>query len=325
MKKFCLAASVVGVLNFAMVGAAVAAFPERPITIVVGYAPGGTTDILARAIAEQLGKNLKTSVIIENRAGAAGNLAAAMVEKATPDGYTLFVATVSSHGINPAIYNRNLGYRPVEGFAPVGMVASIPLLLVTNPKLGFSTVDQLVNAAKEKPGQLNYSSSGNGSPVHMAGAMFARAAGVEIVHVPYRGGALANTSVMSGETQFTFATMPAALPQVKAGALEAVAVTTANRSDQLPDTPAVAEASGFSGYEINTWNALMAPSGTPPETIATLNNAIAEILKTPALKERFEREGATPQWMSPSDTGKFIDQELAKWKETSDRLKIEIQ
>ena len=202
------------------------AYPSQPVRIVVGYAAGGTTDILARALGEQLSKELKQPVIIENKAGAAGNIAAASVQQAAPDGYTLFMATVSSHGINPVVYKKSLGYDPVGGFTPVSMIASIPLVLVANPKLPVASVADLVKLAREKPGDLNYSSSGNGSPVHVAGAMFASEAKVQIQHVPYRGGSLANSSVMSGETQFSFATLPAALPQVRAGALRALAVTT---------------------------------------------------------------------------------------------------
>ncbi|MFU2070080.1 Bug family tripartite tricarboxylate transporter substrate binding protein [Bordetella hinzii] len=286
--------------------AAQAAYPEQPIRIVIGYAAGGTTDILARALAEQLGKTLKQSIIVENKPGAAGNIAAASVQQAAPDGYTVFMATVSSHGINPALYKKSLGYDPVGGFAPVGMVASIPLVLVANPKLPATDVAGLVALAKSKPGEMNYSSSGNGSPVHLAGAMFAQQAHLDIVHVPYRGGSLANTAVMTGEAQFSFATLPGAMPQVKAGALRALAVTTRERSPQLPDVPTVAEAPGFKGYEINTWNALLAPKGTPPEAIATLNAALKQAMASDKLKEHFQREGATPVTSTPAELASFI-------------------
>ncbi|KCB43226.1 tripartite tricarboxylate transporter family receptor [Bordetella hinzii 5132] len=293
--------------------AAQAAYPEQPIRIVIGYAAGGTTDILARALAEQLGKTLKQSIIVENKPGAAGSIAAASVQQAAPDGYTVFMATVSSHGINPALYKKSLGYDPVDGFAPVGMVASIPLVLVANPKLPATDVAGLVALAKSKPGEMNYSSSGNGSPVHLAGAMFAQQAHLDIVHVPYRGGSLANTAVMTGEAQFSFATLPGAMPQVKAGALRALAVTTRERSPQLPDVPTVAEAPGFKGYEINTWNALLAPKGTPPEAIATLNAALKQAMASDKLKEHFQREGATPVASTPAELASFIQAELAKW------------
>ncbi|QVQ28850.1 Bug family tripartite tricarboxylate transporter substrate binding protein [Achromobacter deleyi] len=300
-------------------------YPSQPIRIIVGYSAGGTTDILARALGEQLSKELKQPIIIENKAGAAGNIAAAAVQQAAPDGYTLFMATVSSHGINPAVYRKSLGYDPVGGFTPVSMIASIPLVLVANPKLPVKSVADLVELARAKPGDLNYSSSGNGSPVHVAGAMFASEAHVTIQHVPYRGGALANSSVMSGETQFSFATLPAALPQVKAGSLRALAVTTRERSTELPDVPTVAETTSFKGYEINTWNALMAPKGTPDAVVDVLNKAVARALAMPALQTRFKGEGATPGASSPAELGQFVNAELARWATVIKEVNIQIE
>lgn len=322
-------------LSVALAGLAVAcavapahgqnSYPSQPIRIIVGYSAGGTTDILARALGEQLSKELKQPIIIENKAGAAGNIAAAAVQQAAPDGYTLFMATVSSHGINPAVYRKSLGYDPVGGFTPVSMIASIPLVLVANPKLPVNSVADLVELARTKPGDLNYSSSGNGSPVHVAGAMFASEAHVKIQHVPYRGGALANSSVMSGETQFSFATLPAALPQVKAGSLRALAVTTRERSTELPDVPTVAETTAFKGYEINTWNALMAPKGTPDAVVAVLNQGVARALAVPALQTRFKGEGATPGASSPAELGQFVDTELTRWAAVIKEVNIQIE
>lgn len=300
-------------------------YPSQPIRIIVGYSAGGTTDILARALGEQLSKELKQPIIIENKAGAAGNIAAASVQQAAPDGYTLFMATVSSHGINPAVYRKSLGYDPVGGFTPISMIASIPLVLVANPKLPVKSVTELVELARSKPGDLNYSSSGNGSPVHVAGAMFASEAQLKIQHVPYRGGALANTSVISGETQFSFATLPAALPQVKAGNLRALAVTTRERSSELPDVPTVAETDVFKGYEINTWNALMAPKGTPAAVVDVLNKAVARALAVPALQARFQGEGATPGASSPAALGQFVDAELTRWATVIKDVNIQIE
>ncbi|HTK01961.1 MAG TPA: tripartite tricarboxylate transporter substrate binding protein [Bordetella sp.] len=305
--------------------AARAAYPaDQPIKIVIGYAAGGTTDILARALGEQLGRILHQSIIVENKPGAAGNIAAAYVQQAAPDGYTLFMATVSSHGINPALYKDKLGYDPKNGFAPVGMVAAIPLVLIANPKLPARNVAELAALCKTKGGEMNYASSGNGSPVHLAGAMFAQAAHVNIVHVPYRGGALANTSVMTGETQFSFATLPAALPQVKAGTLRALAVTTKERSGQLPDVPTVAETPGFQGYEINTWNALLAPKGTPQTVVDKLNGALKQALASPELQKRFQGEGATPKSSTPAELNAFIDGELKKWAGIVKQVDIKI-
>ena len=297
-------------------------YPAQPIKIVIGYAAGGTTDILARSVGEQLSKILNQTVIIENKAGAAGNLAAAYVSASKPDGYVLFMATVASHGINPALYKKALGYDPLTGFEPISMVASIPMLLVTSPTLPVKTVEDLIAYAAKHPGMLNYASSGNGAPNHLAGAMFADMAKIDPVHVPYRGGALANTSVMSGDTQYTFATMPAAMPQVAAGKLKALAVTTAARSNQLPDTPAMQETPVLKGFEINTWNALLAPKGTPPEVVATLNAAVVKAMQVPALVKRFEGEGATPVTSTPAELKAFIRSELTKWANVLARTPI---
>lgn len=297
-------------------------YPAQPIKIVIGYAAGGTTDILARSVGEQLSKILNQTVIIENKAGAAGNLAAAYVSASKPDGYVLFMATVASHGINPALYKKALGYDPLTGFEPISMVASIPMLLVTSPTLPVKTVEDLIAYAAKHPGMLNYASSGNGAPNHLAGAMFADMAKIDPVHVPYRGGALANTSVMSGDTQYTFATMPAAMPQVAAGKLKALAVTTAARSNQLPNTPAMQETPVLKGFEINTWNALLAPKGTPPEVVATLNAAVVKAMQVPALVKRFEGEGATPVTSTSAELKAFIRSELTKWANVLARTSI---
>ena len=299
-------------------------YPNQPIRLVIGYAAGGTTDILARSLAEQLSKTLGQPVVVENKAGAAGNLAAAYVSQAKPDGYVLFMATLASHGINPALYKTDLGYDPVKSFEPISMVAAIPMLLVVNPKLPVNSVPELIAYAKQKPGQLNYASSGNGSPVHLSGAIFADAAKIDVVHIPYRGGAIANTSVMSGDTQYTFASMPAAMPQVQAGKLRALAVTTKERSPLLPNTPSVEEAGGLPGYDINTWDALLAPKGTAPAVISKLNAAVIQALQSPALAKRFESEGAVPDTSTPEALAAFIDAELVKWAAVVARTPIKV-
>jgi tripartite-type tricarboxylate transporter receptor subunit TctC len=324
MNRKRILAAVTAFAGLALAGQADAQYPEQPIRIVVGYAAGGTTDILARSLAEQLAGELKQAVIVENKPGAAGNSAAAYVQQSAPDGYTLFMATVSSHGINPALYKKALGYDPVNGFVPVSMVASIPLVLITNADLPVKTVPDLVTLAKQRAGALDYASSGNGSPVHLAGAMFAQSANVKLVHVPYRGGALANMSVMSGETQLSFATLPGALQQVKAGRLRAMAVTTKERSAQLPGVPAIREVPGFSGFEINTWNALLAPKNTPQPVIDTLNKAIARALASPKLAQRFNGEGATPTGSTPAELTRFINAELTKWAGVVKDLNVKV-
>ncbi len=316
-RKLMLAALVLAAGN------AAAGYPEQPIRLVVGYAAGGTTDLLARALSEQLSAELKTSVVVENKPGAAGSIGAAYVQNAKPDGYTVFIATVSSHGMNPALYN-SLNYDPVKGFAPVSMLASIPLVLVADPKRNYRSLDGLVKAAAARPGSLNYSTSGNGSPVHIAAAMFGDAAKVEIVHVPYRGGAMANTAVMSGDAQFTFATLPAAMPLVKAGKLDALAVTTRTRVQQLSEVPTMAENAMFADYEINTWNALLAPAGTPDDVIRTLNAAVVKVMNSPKLQASFRQEGAEPASSSPDELKTFIDKQILYWNKVIKKLNLQI-
>lgn len=311
-------------LGLACATPAIADFPDRPIKLVVGYAAGGTTDLLARALGEQLANELNTSVVVENKAGAAGSIAAASVQTARPDGYTLLIATVSSHGMNPALYGK-INYDPVNGFAPISMLASIPLVLISDPKLGYTKLDDLTNAVRKAPGSLNFSSSGNGSPVHIAGALFMDYGGLKIEHIPYRGGSLANMAVMSGDAQFTFATLPAAMPLVRSDKVTALAVTTRERSPELPDLPTMAEHPLFKDYEINTWNALLAPAGTPDDVIQKLNAAVVKVMNSPKLAETFRREGAVPQSSSPQELATFINKELTRWDGVVKRLNLSLQ
>jgi len=294
-------------------------YPNQPIRIVVGYAAGGTTDILARSLGEQMGKILGQTIIVDNKPGAASNIGAAYVAQSKPDGYTLYMATVASHGINPALYKGKLTFDPLKDFAPISLVASIPLALVTSVKLPVKTLGEFVDYARKNPGKLNYASSGNGSPGHLAAAMFNDAMKLDIVHIPFKGGALANTSVIAGDTQLTFATLPGVLPHVQSGKLNVLAVTTAARSKEIPQTPTIAEAAKLPDYEINTWNALLAPKGTPPAVVERLNAAIAQAMKSPDLIQRFEREGATPVTSSPEQLNAFIATEIVKWGKVVDR------
>ena len=319
LTKTLIAATIVTAVSF---GGAVAqaAYPDQPIKIVVGYSAGGTTDMLARTLAKRLTEQLGQNVVIENKPGAAGSLGAAAVQQASPDGYTLYMATVSTHGINPSVYGSKMTYDPINGFEPISMVAVIPLMLIVNNDQPYKTVKELIAYAKQNPGKLNYSSSGIGSPVHLGGAMFADAAGIQMVHIPYKGGKLSNTSVMAGDTQMSFATMPAALPLAKAGKVTPMAVTTAKRSSQFPNTPTIEEAGGLSGYEINTWNALLAPKGTPKAIVDKLNLAVATAMSDPAVIKSFEAVGAEPATSSPQEVATFIKQQIAKWTQVVSKL-----
>ncbi|MDN3987613.1 Bug family tripartite tricarboxylate transporter substrate binding protein [Zwartia vadi] len=306
-------------LTFGMTGVqAQQAYPNAPIRIVVGYAAGGTTDILARSLGEQLGKILGQTVIVDNKPGAASNIGAAFVAQAKPDGYTLYMATVASHGINPALYRGKMTFDPIKDFAPISLVASIPLMLVVNPNLPAKSIKELVDYAKKNPGKLNYASSGNGSPGHLAAAVFNDATKVEIEHIPFKGGNPANTSVLAGETQMTFATVPGALPHVVSGKLIALGVTTKQRSSQLPDVPTISEAAGLPNYDISTWNALLAPKGTPEAIVTKLNAAIVQAMKSPELRQRFEKEGAMPMTSTPKELSDFIVAEVDRWGKVVD-------
>lgn len=319
LTKTLIAATFVTAVGFGG-SVAHAAYPDQPIKIVVGYSAGGTTDMLARTLAKRLTEQLGQNVVIENKPGAAGSLGAAAVQQASPDGYTLYMATVSTHGINPSVYGSKMTYDPINGFEPISMVAVIPLMLIVNNDQPYKTVKELIAYAKQNPGKLNYSSSGIGSPVHLGGAMFADAAGIQMVHIPYKGGKLSNTSVMAGDTQMSFATMPAALPLAKAGKVTPMAVTTAKRSSQFPNTPTIEEAGGLSGYEINTWNALLAPKGTPKAIVDKLNLAVATAMSDPAVIKSFEAVGAEPATSSPQEVAIFIKQQIAKWTQVVSKL-----
>lgn len=307
------------VLTFGMTSIhAQQAYPNGPIRMVVGYSAGGTTDILARSLGEQLGKILGQTIIVDNKPGAASNIGAAFVAQAKPDGYTLYMATVASHGINPALYRGKLTFDPIKDFAPVSLVASIPLMLVVNPKLPVKSISELIAYAKKNPGKLNYASSGNGSPGHLAAAVFNNGTKVDIVHIPFKGGNPANASVLAGETQMTFATVPGALPHVKSGKLIPLGVTTKQRSSELPNVPTIAESAGLPSYDISTWNALLAPKGTPEAIVAKLNAAVVEAMKSPELRKRFEKEGAMPMTSTPKELNTFIVAEVERWGKVVD-------
>jgi tripartite-type tricarboxylate transporter receptor subunit TctC len=318
--KWAVGALSAVALTFGMVGAhAQQAYPNGPIRLVVGYAAGGTTDILARSLGEQLGKILGQTIIVDNKPGAASNIGAAFVAQAKPDGYTLYMATVASHGINPALYRGKMTFDPIKDFAPVSMVASIPLMLVINPSLAVKSIKELIEYAKKNPGKLNYASSGNGSPGHLAAAVFNDATKIQIEHIPFKGGNPANTSVLAGETQMTFATVPGALPHVVGGKLIALGVTTKQRSSELPNVPTIAEAANLPTYDISTWNAILAPKGTPEAVVAKLNAVIGQAMKSPELRQRFEKEGAMPQTSTPQELNNFIVAEVERWGKVVDK------
>jgi len=296
--------------------AAQAAWPSKPIRIVVPFAPGGTTDILARTLAPELTKALGQPVVVENRAGAGGNIGADLVAKAPNDGYTLLMGTVGTHGINKSLYSK-LPYDPQKDFAPITLVAGVPNVMVMNTKraqeLRINNVADFVRYAKANPGKLNMASSGNGTSIHLAGELFKSRTGIFMTHIPYRGSGPAMTDMLGGAMDVMFDNLPSAMPHIQAGGLKAFAVTSAVRSSALPDTPTVAEAGPLAGFEASSWFGLLAPAGTPPEVVSRLQQETAKALGLPAVKERLVAQGAIPSGNTPQEFGKLIEAEIAKW------------
>jgi tripartite-type tricarboxylate transporter receptor subunit TctC len=292
------------------------AWPTKPVRIVVPFAPGGTTDILARALAPELSRAFGQPFIIDNKPGAGGNVGAAEVARAPADGYTFLMGTVGTHGINVSLYGK-LPYDPVKDFAPVTLVAGVPNVLVMNPakaaEYRIETVPDLIRFAKANPGKLNMASSGNGTSIHLAGELFKTMTGTFMVHFPYRGSAPAVTDLLSGQMDLMFDNLPSSMPHIKAGKLKALAVTSAARSEALPELPTIAEAGPVKGYEASSWFGLLAPAGTPADIVNRVQRETAKALANPALKERLQSQGAIPSGNTPAEFARLIDSEIKKW------------
>jgi tripartite-type tricarboxylate transporter receptor subunit TctC len=291
-------------------GADAQSYPTKPIRMVVAFAAGGAPDLVGRIVGQKLNEATGQPVIVDNRAGATGNIGAEIVAKSNPDGYTLFMATLSV-AISPAFY-KSLPFDPVKSFAPVGMVASVPLALVVHPALPARNVKELIEVARSRPGALNYASVGSGSPQHLSAELFKTTAGVNLVHVPYKGGAQMTTAVLSGEAHLSFAGLPPALPHVKAGRLRALAVSTAKRSASAPEVPTVMEA-GLPGFEADNWNALLAPHGTPQAIVGRLNRELEKTLKESEIRSRLVQTGAEAAYSTPQELAARIKSETVKW------------
>ena len=290
-------------------------WPTKPVKIVVPFAPAGTTDILARALAPELSKAFGQPFVIENKPGAGGNLGADQVAKST-DGHTLLMGTVGTHAINPALYAK-MPYDHVKDFVPVTLVAGVPNVLVMNPAkaeaLGIQGVPDLIRVARASPGKLNMASSGNGTSIHLAGELFKSMTGTYMVHFPYRGSGPALFDLIGGNMDLMFDNLPSAMPHIKAGKLKALAVTSAERSAALPELPTVAEAGPLKGFEASSWFGLLAPAGTPADVVNRVQQETAKALATPAMKERLQAQGAIPSGMSPADFAALIAAETKKW------------
>ncbi|HSS71576.1 MAG TPA: tripartite tricarboxylate transporter substrate binding protein [Casimicrobiaceae bacterium] len=286
-------------------------YPSKPVRLVVPYPPGGTTDILARDVGQRLTEALGQPVVIDNRPGAAGNIGSEMVAKAAPDGYTLLMGTVNTHAINAGLYSK-LPYDHIKDFAPVILVARVSNVLEVNPSLPVYSVADLIKLAKEKPGQLNFASSGSGTSIHMSGELFKTMAGVDMVHVPYKGSAPAVSDLVGGQVQLMFDNLPSSLAQIKAGKLRAIAVTSAQRAPALPDIPTIAE-SGLPGFEATSWFGVLAPAGTPPAVVSRLNAEIDKWVQSPGGKEMLLAQGAVPAGGTPEQFAAYIRAETDKW------------
>ena len=287
------------------------AYPTKPVTIIVPFAAGGTTDILARIIGQALTAELGQSVVVDNRAGAGGNIGGQAAAKAAPDGHTLFMGTVGTHAINASLYKK-MPFDPVKDFAPLTRVANVPNLLVANPAQPYKSVKDLIAYAKANPGKVNFGSSGNGSSIHLSGELFKSLAKVDMQHVPYKGSAPAVTDLLGNQIGIMFDNMPSAIQHVRSGKLVPIAVTTAKRSPELPNVPAIAEA-GVPGYEATSWFGMFAPAGTPAPVLAKLNAAIVKLLAQPDVKKKINEQGAEVYSETPEQFAAFIQAESVKW------------
>ena len=291
--------------------AAAEAYPAKPVRFVVAFPPGGGTDIIARSIAQKLSERLAQQVVVDNRPGAGGNIGTDIVAKSAPDGHTLLMGSAGPLAINASLFGK-MPFDPIRDLAPVTLAASTPNVLVVHPSLRAATIEELIALAKARPGEINFASSGHGTPAHLAGELFNSMARVKMVHVPYKGAAPALADLLGGQVQLMFSTMPPALPHVKDGRLRALAVTSAKRSPAMPELPTVDEIA-LPGFEANTWHGVVAPAGTPTAIIARLNREIVSILHLPEVVERLSAQGAEPVGSTPEEFAAYIRSETVKW------------
>ena len=316
-RRLVLGAVALAALVFAALPAAAQShWPTKPVRIVVPFAAGGTTDILARAIAPELSKAFGQQFIVDNRAGAGGNVGAEIVAKSPGDGYTLLMGTVGTHGINRALYDK-LPYDPIKDFVPITLVAGVPNVMVMQTEkartMGINSVADFIRYAKAHPGKLNMASSGNGTSIHLSGELFKSMTGVYMVHLPYRGSGPALMDLVGGTADVMFDNLPSSMQQIKAGKLKALAVTSRQRSAALPDVPTVEEAAGLKGFDATSWFGLLAPAGTPPDIVNRIQQEVAKSLNTPAIKEKLLAQGAIPSGNTPAEFARHIENEHRKW------------
>lgn len=288
-------------------------YPNKPVRIIVPFTPGGSSDILARAIGHELAQSLGQSFVVDNVAGAGGSIGAEKVAKSAPDGYTLLMGHIGTLAVNPSLYPK-LPYNPVKDFAPVAWVARVPNVLVVNKNVPAPDLQALIALAKSRPGHLNYSTGGNGSAAHLATEYFKMQTGTSMVHIPYRGAAPAVADVISAQVQLIFTGAPALIGHIRSGQLRALAVSSPRRLDILPEVPTVAEATGIKGFEADQWYGLVAPAGTPREIVLKLNKHVNEALASEALKTRLNTEGAIATPATPEAFGQLIATDIERWR-----------
>jgi len=305
-----VAAGAMAVAAMAATAPAMAAYPEQPIRLVVGFSAGGTTDVVARIVGKEVGEALGQPVVVENRPGAGSNIGAEMVARAKPDGYTLYMVAVTS-AINQTLY-KNIRFNLIDDFTPVALAVRVPNVLVVNPELPVKSVKELVDYAKKNPGKLNFASSGSGTSIHMAGELFKQLADIDVVHIPYKGSSPAVTDLIGGQVDFMFDNMPSSWPQVEGGKLRALAVTTAERSKAAPDLPTMQE-EGFPTFDVSSWFGVIAPKGTPDDVVEKLNKAIRAALAKPAVQSQMDDLGAIVADTTPEQFGDFIKSEVENW------------
>jgi tripartite-type tricarboxylate transporter receptor subunit TctC len=317
-RRLLAAASLVSVGGLPLLAKAQSAYPTKPVRIVVPFAAGGTTDILARAVAQELTKSMGQSFVVENKAGAGGNIGADIVAKSAPDGYTLLMGTVGTQSINRFLYSK-MPYDAQKDFVPITLVAGVPNVMVVNTEKAAArnvrNVQDFIKYAKANPGKLNMASSGNGTSIHLAGELFKSMTGVFMTHFPFGGSNPALLSLMSGDMDVMFDNLPSSMAHIKSGKLKALAVTSSTRSQALPDVPTVEEAGGptLKGFEASSWFGLLAPAGTPMEIVNKLQQETAKGLATAAMKERLLAQGAIPSGNTPAQFAQMIDRESRKW------------
>lgn len=307
MVKLILIASTLLACCLPLNAPAQGGYPTKPVRLIVGQSPGGATDIVARVVGQKLGEQLGQTIIVENRTGAAGSIGAAFVAKSTPDGYNLLVVS-SSYAINPSLY-PDLPFDPIKDLAPVSLIAEAPFLLVVHPSMPVQSVKDLVTLAKAKPAMLNYASGGNGSSGHLAGELFKFLAGVDMVHVPYKGAGPALVDVMAGQVHLTFGSVLSTLGHVKNGRLRALGVTGAKRSTGAPDLPTIAEA-GVKGYQRTTWYGLLAPTNTPAAILNQLSGAVKKAVESPDVRNKILTDGAEPEGSTPKQFQDYLVAEM---------------